>query len=332
MVRASAYLFTGPPQVGKSTVVRAFAKTLLCTGDGAPCGVCRSCQLMVKERHPDFRLVPPTDSDGNVDRTNGVLRSEAAAELIHEAALRPVEGHYKVFLVQDAHLANATFSNKILKTLEEPPAHVVICVTATGAADLLPTIVSRCEVIELRPLSVAAARGGLVRGWQVEPTRAELLARLCNGRLGWAVRQLKDETGAATRSETLAEISRLVSANRIERLRFAEKTAANRDNLRLFNMLELWVTWWRDVLLAQHGCTDAISNLDHQAEIERHARELFRRVRAGTSGDAETCGNVSSSHGEHASCHGCLAAGCAAACRIDAAFANPRPRIDGGQP
>jgi DNA polymerase III subunit delta' len=171
-------------------------------------------------------------------------------------------------------LAHASFSNKILKTLEEPPEHVVICVTATDRTALLPTIVSRCEVLDMRPLPVAATKEALIQGWDADPQRAELLARLCNGRFGWAVRQLEDEAGESTRLQTLDDLQRLVVANRVERLHFAEQTATSRDNLRLFSMLELWVTWWRDVLLAQHGCVDAISNLDQQAEVAQHAAEL----------------------------------------------------------
>ena len=72
----------------------------------------------------------------------------------------------------------------------------------------------------------------------------------------------------------LGELQHLVEANRVERLRFAEQTAAQRDNSNLFGMLELWVTWWRDVLLTQHGCVDAIGNLDQQQILERYAQTL----------------------------------------------------------
>ena len=274
-----AYLFVGPAHVGKSTLVHAFAQALLCTknsedGSPIPCGECRSCRLMSKGQHPDFRLIPPTDRDGNVDRADGLLRAEQSTELIHQASLRPMEGPYKVFHIQDAHLAHVTFSNKILKTLEEPPNHVIICVTAADRNRLLPTVVSRCELMELRPVPVATVKNGLIRDRQANPEEAELLARLSGGRYGWALHHLVDDTGASQRLEMLEELRGLVTASRVERLRFAEKTATERDNQNLFGMLELWVTWWHDVLLTQYGLGDAISNLDLPAEVQLHARTL----------------------------------------------------------
>ena len=274
-----AYLFVGPPQVGKSTLARAFVQALFCEqlakqGVAQPCGACRACRLLQSGNHPDFRIIQPVSKDGAVDRINGTLKVEQAAEIIHEAALRPMEARYKVFFIQEFHHANAAFANKLLKTLEEPPDHVVLLLSARDRESVLPTIVSRCQVLELRPLAVTEVESALVQGWHALPEQAALLARLAKGSLGWAVQQLADRDGAGRRQEQLAQLRHLVQANRIERLQFAEEMASNRNNEQLFAMLELWMTWWRDVLLAQVGCAEACSNVDQQAEIARHAAGL----------------------------------------------------------
>lgn len=266
-----AYLFLGPPQIGKSTLARAFGAALLCTDARLrPCGVCRSCQLTAKGGHPDFRLVQPTDRDGNVDRANGMLRVEAAETIVHEAMLRPVEGKYKFILIQDFHRANDSFANKLLKTLEEPAAHIVLCLTANDRSDLLPTIVSRCQTLELRPIAVELIARKLENAG-AEPAEAQLLARLSNGRPGWAFAQLDGKSNRAQRDEDLQSLWQLTRSSRVERLAFSQSLSSNRENERLFGLLALWTGWWRDVLLAQAGCLDACNNIDHLSEVQRDA-------------------------------------------------------------
>lgn len=270
-----AYLFWGARQIGKSTLCKAFAQAILCTGEHErPCGTCRACRLMAKGSHPDFRLVQPTDKNGAVDRLDGTLRVEQATEIIRDAALRPAEGRYKVFLLQDFHNANDGFANKLLKTLEEPPPHVVLCLTALERNMLLPTIVSRCQAIELRPLERAAIAQALMSSWQVEAEQSELLARLANGCLGWAVQQVGHPEGLQERLKQLQTLWQLMVANRIERLAFAEQLAAHRSSQQLFGVLEVWSTWWRDLLLAQNGCIELCTNVDQQNELTRQMQRV----------------------------------------------------------
>jgi DNA polymerase-3 subunit delta' len=270
-----AYLFVGPRQIGKTTLARWFAQALLCTSSqDRPCGKCRSCQLMDSGNHPDFRLIQPTTKEDDVDRAGGMLRVEHATTIIREAALRPLESDYKFFLIQDMQLANQGFANKLLKTLEEPPAHVVICVTAHERNALLPTIVSRCQVMELRPVDAPTIEEALIDRHQVAPERARLLSRLANGRPGWALAHLHNEAGWQQRTDQLEMLWQLSKADRLERIAKANKLAANRDNSELFGMLSLWTSWWRDVMLAQCGNFDACCNIDFLPEIKNQAQRL----------------------------------------------------------
>jgi len=270
-----AYLFLGQLQVGKSTLARAFVQALFCEKSSQqPCGECRACRLLQHGNHPDFRIIQPLSKEGAVDRIDGTLRTEQATEIIHEAALRPMEARYKVFLIQDFHNAHPAFANKLLKTLEEPPDHVLLLVTARDRESILSTIVSRCQVMELRPLTIAEVENALLQKWKALPEQAALLARLAKGSLGWAVQQLADRDGANRRHEQLTQLHKLVQANRVERLNFVEQLATDRNNDQLFSMLDLWTTWWRDVMLAQAGCPEACCNVDQQAEISRQAAGL----------------------------------------------------------
>lgn len=275
-----AYLFLGPAQIGKSTLARAFAQALLCTDPlQSPCHQCRSCQLIARNAHPDLHLFQPkkklpAKDDEVVDRIDGSILRPQADLLVHEAALRPVEGRYRILLIQDAQRANDVFQNKVLKTLEEPPPNTILLLTALDRASLLPTIVSRCQVLQLRPLDIAATEAALQEGWGVAPQTAALYARLANGRLGWAVEQLADPQSSRQRLDQLRQLWELLPADRVQRLAFAESLAANRDSRQLFGMLELWTAWWRDVLLVQSGCTDACSNVDQDAELQRQAHLL----------------------------------------------------------
>ncbi len=270
-----AYLLLGPRQVGKRTVAETFAQALFCTTTGKqPCGHCRSCHLFLHGNHPDFRAIRPLDKNGAVDRVGGTLRVEQASEIIHDVAMRPMESHHKIFLIQDLHTANDSFANKLLKTLEEPPAHAIFILTALDRNRLLATIVSRCQLLELRPLAPQSIAQALIERWQVAPAEADLLSRLARGRLGWAIQQISTKTEQQMRLTQLETLWQLLKADPGERLATAEKLATATGGQQLFELLETWGTWWRDVLLAQSGCIDICCNIDQRPELERQAQLL----------------------------------------------------------
>ena len=121
-----AYLLVGPPQVGKTTLARAAAQTLFCNGKLRPCGQCASCVKMQKNVHPDLLVVRP---DAKTDNHS----IDDVREVQRRSALKPVEAPYKVFILRRFERAQGPAANALLKTLEEPPANVVLFVTLVAA-------------------------------------------------------------------------------------------------------------------------------------------------------------------------------------------------------
>ena len=261
-----AYLFTGAPGVGKTTLARAVAAALLCQGEGArPCGECRACRLVASGNHPDLHVVES-------ERPGTSLKIEQVRELQHQLALTPVEGQRQVVILRRFEEATTSAANALLKTLEEPPPYVVLAVLARDADLLLPTIVSRCQQVPLRPLPVAQVARALAERWGAEPEQAELLAHISGGRLGWAVGMLEDGQALQRRAERLDALDQLVAASTVERFRYAEKLA--RKPVATQETLDLWIGWWRDVMLVAAGADAPLTNVDRQDTLRDHARRF----------------------------------------------------------
>jgi DNA polymerase-3 subunit delta' len=268
-----AYLFTGIDHIGKSTLARILAQALNCVEQPGFCDQCRACKLIVAGKHPDLHLVAP---EGNA------LKIDQVRALQHDLALAPMEGRYRVAILEGMDRATPEASNALLKTLEEPPAHVVVVLIAPEAELLLPTIVSRCQLIALRPLSVETVRAALVERWKVDGERAETLAHLSGGRLGWAVMATLDESLLARRAQWLDDLMRLTGQGHVERFAYAEILSSDPRAAR--ETLRLWQTWWRDVMLLASGSDSMLTNSDHRETLRAHARRFgVDRARAAAS-------------------------------------------------
>ena len=144
---AHAYLFCGPRGVGKTTCARIFAKVINCmnpTADGDACGVCESCKAFNEQRSYNiFEL----DAASN----NGV---EQIKTLMEQTRIPPQVGKYKVFIIDEVHMLSQAAFNSFLKTLEEPPAHVIFILATTEKHKILPTILSRCQIYDFERMTV----------------------------------------------------------------------------------------------------------------------------------------------------------------------------------
>lgn len=261
-----ALLLAGPTQVGKRTLALAVAAALICSAEEKPCGQCRSCRLVAQGVHPDVRLVSADDSERGRE---GVLKIDQMRAVQREASLAPMEARHKIFVLRELERANLPAANALLKTLEEPPAQVVLLLTSARPHALLPTIISRCQVLTLRGLPQQQVAEALVTHWGAGRERADLLARLAEGRLGWAVQRLTDDKAWDERIRRLAEARELPRQNRVQRLAYADELS--RSPAALQPTLALWASWWRDVMLVQQGCSGFVRNIDLAADLAREA-------------------------------------------------------------
>jgi DNA polymerase-3 subunit delta' len=257
---AHAYLFTGPTHVGKTLAALQFAQLLNCTGEAAPCGRCRQCEKVASMTHADVELVriggicDENDHKHAADdsRDIRICQIRRLERVVSRAAY---EGRYRVLIIEPAEAMNEATANALLKTLEEPPDHVVLILVTDREEMLLPTIRSRARRIGFAGQPPALIERTLRTRWDVDPQRAAQLARLSGGRMGWAVLAMHDESVLEQRREALDRAQALASAPLAERFAWAAETGGRytKDRAGVQATLEVWQAWWRDILLMAAG-------------------------------------------------------------------------------
>lgn len=254
---AHAYLFSGPPQVGKTTLALTLAQAVNCPNPEPPCGECPSCRKTSQGVHPDLHMIVGEGAGGSI-------RIEQVRALRREAVLTPYEGRRRVAILRQFERASTEAANSLLKILEEPPRHLILVVTAATAEALPATVVSRCRGLDLRLSSPRIVEEAL-RERGLSPTQAELLAGLSGGRVGWALAMAEDDGVVRQRQKDLDNLIGLLTADRVERLEFASK--ANRDPGVARRRVAQWTLWWRDLLLLCGRVENGLVNIDRLAEL-----------------------------------------------------------------
>ncbi len=254
-------------------------QTLLCTGGSdlhvAPldaCNACLSCRKVLHGNHPDLHIISRAPD-------KQFILIEQVRALQSDSARKTLEGRRNVFIIQGAHEMNLQAANCLLKTLEEPEPDVVLLLTAPDPGLLLPTILSRVQQVPMHLLTSLQIKTALEQQWEVEPEEANLIAALAAGRMGWAVQAVEDDELLVERKAQLEALAKLPMVSKVQRFEIAQRISSDSA------ILELWLFWWRDIVLAANKCLDLTVNVDMRNILKQQASrvgtvEAERMVRA----------------------------------------------------
>lgn len=228
-----AYLFTGPAGSNKTAAAYAFAQAILCKDHG--CRTCDDCRRIERRKHPDVHFYTPEGAQGYL--------IEQIREIVSGVSLAPIRATGKVYILDRVDLLGVSAANAFLKTLEEPVEGVTFILLGRTREAVLPTIVSRCQVVPFRHIPAREAAGILSQKTGVTPEQARIAIEACNGSITRAMTFAKSAERAEFRARIMEVLSNLPLSDEQDVLEYAaeliERAKAPLDNVRTQQSEEL---------------------------------------------------------------------------------------------
>ena len=236
-----AYILSGDAGMGRQSLANAFALELLCEkGLPDPCMACHACKQVLSGNHPDLIYVTH-------EKPASIGVDDIREQINDTIMVRPYSSYYKVYIVDEAEKMTVQAQNALLKTIEEPPSYAVILLLTTNQDAFLPTILSRCVQLKLKPLRDEVVREYLVQSLGVEESQAEIYAAFARGNLGKAIHLAESEEFRVMYDALILMLKHLKDADISELLEYIRKL--KEENLDIRGCLDFMQMWYRDVLM-----------------------------------------------------------------------------------
>lgn len=261
-----AYIIHGEKSTGKEFVARVFAMALQCEKGGAePCNECHSCKQALSKNQPDIIYVTH-------EKPNTISVEDIRLQVNNDVAIKPYSSKYKVYIINEAEKMTVQAQNAILKTLEEPPAYVVILLLVSNLQTLLPTIFSRCVTLNMKPVSDTLVRKYLMEELKVPDYRADVCVAFARGNIGKAKALASSEEFDNVKNEALALLKHVHDMELQEIIQAVKKI--NEYKLEISDYLDIMSIWYRDVLLFK--ATADANSLVFREEIQAIRKVVAR--------------------------------------------------------
>lgn len=261
-----AYIIHGEKSSGKEFIARVFAMALQCEKEGTePCNECRSCKQSVSKNQPDIIYVTH-------EKPNTISVEDIRGQVNNDVAIKPYSSKYKVYIINEAEKMTVQAQNAILKTLEEPPAYVIILLLVSNLQTLLPTILSRCVTLNMKPVSDRQVRKYLMEELQVPDYRADVCVAFARGNIGKAKALASSEEFDNVKNEALALLKHSREMELQDIIQAIKKI--NEYKLQITDYLDIMSIWYRDVLLFK--ATADANSLVFREEIQAIRKVVAR--------------------------------------------------------
>ncbi len=253
-----AYIIEGERYAGKEFIARIFAQTLQCENKGdSPCMECHSCKQAMSNNHPDIIKVTH-------EKPNSIGVDDIRLQVANDVAIKPYSGPKKIYIINEGEKMTAAAQNALLKTLEEPPAYTVILILTTNVETLLPTILSRCVVLKMKPAEDEKVKNFLMESMSLPDYKAEVCAAFARGNIGKARMLANSEEFDNIKSEAISLMKNIKDMEVNEIVTAIKKIGDY--SMDVSDYLDMLSVWYRDVLL--YKATNDVNHLIFKEEIQ----------------------------------------------------------------